>query len=160
MAGGAAPTLTTNAAMETVSEILVREHGQATYAGTYLGEFGNIVSNAVLFAPFALIAPFSLGWIAAIVALSVLSEFAGVLGLSVGASRRKDGPFGTAEAAVVFGLLGAWVGIAGRLPEWIHLLQPAICLALVLTTVNRIRAGIREAAAASQPEGAADSLDG
>lgn len=147
-------------AMCAVAGMLTSAHGRKSLLGTYLDEFGDILSNAVLLIPFALIAPFSLGWLAAIIALFTLSEFAGILGPSVGASRRRDGPFGNVEAAVVFGFLGAWVGIAGDLPPWLHLLQPAICLALVLTIINRIRAGIREAeAAAFGPEVPKDSID-
>lgn len=132
-------------AMSAIATMLVREHGQGSSLGTYLSEFGDLVSDVVIYVSFALVAPFSLGWFAAIVALMLLSEFAAVLGPSVGASRRNEGPLGKGDRAVVFGALGAWMGLSETLPEWLHLLQPALCLALVLTIVNRIRAGIREA---------------
>ena len=135
------------AMMNAIAATLAREQGGASPVETYINEFGSLVSNAVLIAPFALVAPFDIPWIVAIVALSVLAEFAGALGPSVGASRRRDGPLAAGETAFVFGILGAWLGIAGALPERAYLLQPAICLALALTVLNRIRAGVREARA-------------
>ena len=139
-------------AMEAIAGMLAREHGQKGFVGTYLREIGGLVSDAVLYVPFAIVAPFSVNWFVAIVALMLLAEVAGILGASIGASRRNDGPFGKVDRAVVFGLLGAWVGISGSLPEWLHLLQPAICLALVLTIGNRIRAGVREAESKASSE--------
>ena len=82
-----------------------------------------------------------------VVLLAALSELAGALGPSVGASRRYDGPLGKSDRALVFGALGLWVGLAGALPGWAAHLMPLIAALLVLTLVRRVRAGIAEAEA-------------
>ncbi|NKC22704.1 CDP-alcohol phosphatidyltransferase family protein [Ochrobactrum oryzae] len=132
-------------ALNAVDGMLAREHGQKSTLGAYLNEIGDVVSDAALYAPFALIAPFTGPWIFAIIFLATLTEFAGVAGASAGASRRYDGPMGKSDRAVVFGVLGAWIAIDGILPQWVFWLQPLLCLLLAATTVKRIANGINEA---------------
>ena len=57
-------------------------------------------------------------WVGAVIVLAVICEFAGVLGPTVGASRRYDGPMGKSDRAFVFGALGLWIGLGGALPAW------------------------------------------
>ena len=131
-------------ALNAVDGMLAREHGQKSTLGAYLNEIGDVVSDAALYAPFALVAPFTGPWIFAVIFLATLTEFAGLAGPSVGASRRYDGPMGKSDRAVVFGVLGAWIAIDGTLPDWMFWLQPLLCLLLAATTVKRIANGISE----------------
>jgi CDP-diacylglycerol---glycerol-3-phosphate 3-phosphatidyltransferase len=128
--------------------MLARDFGQKSRLGAYLNELGDVVSDAALYLPFALVP--SIAPVPAILAvvLSMLTEVAGLLGLLVGASRRYDGPMGKSDRALAFGALGAWIGFG--LPDGPWLAAPvwAVSALLVLTTVNRVRAGLREAAAA------------
>jgi CDP-diacylglycerol--glycerol-3-phosphate 3-phosphatidyltransferase len=79
-----------------------------------------------------------------VIALAILSEFAGVLGPAIGASRRYDGPLGKSDRALVFGALGLWIGLGLDVPDWLSWLMPLIALLLAATTINRIRAGLAE----------------
>lgn len=133
-------------ALNAVDGMLAREHGQKSMLGAYLNEIGDVVSDAAMLAPFALLAPFATPWIALVVVLSMLTEFCGVMGAAIGGVRRYDGPLGKSDRAVLFGVLGAGVAIAGVLPAWAFWLQPLVCLLLALTAVNRVRAGLRDAA--------------
>ncbi len=132
-------------AFNAIDGMLAREHGQKSLLGAYLNEMTDVVSDAALYMPFALVAPFNLGWMAAIVFLATLTEFAGVTGAANGRTRRYDGPMGKSDRAVVFGVLGAWISAMGVLPGWLFWLQPLLCVALVLTIVNRVRGGLAEA---------------
>ena len=86
------------------------------------------------------------------VVLAVISEYAGVLGPMVGASRRYDGPMGKSDRAFCFGVLGAGVA-SGLLPSsWINGLLAVILLLLLATLVNRVRQGLAEVAQTSQSE--------
>jgi CDP-diacylglycerol--glycerol-3-phosphate 3-phosphatidyltransferase len=93
-------------ALNAVDGMLAREHGQKSNLRGYLNELADVVCDAALFAPFALVAPFTPGWVGAVVVLSVISEFAGVLG----PTRRYDGPLGKSDRALVFGALGLGLG--------------------------------------------------
>jgi CDP-diacylglycerol---glycerol-3-phosphate 3-phosphatidyltransferase len=131
--------------------MLAREFGHKSLLGAYLNEICDVLSDAALYAPFALLAPFGPAWIGAVIVLASLTELAGVLGPMVGASRRYDGPMGKSDRAVVFGVLGVWVGAGGPLPDWLVWLMPAVAL-LVATVVNRVRAGLREASSVAAGE--------
>lgn len=132
-------------ALNAVDGMLAREFNQKSKLGAYLNELSDVVSDAALYAPFALLAPFSPGWVMIVVGLAALSEFAGALGPMVGASRRYDGPLGKSDRALVFGALGLWIGIGAPLPDWLGWLMPLLALLLAITIVNRVRRGVAEA---------------
>jgi CDP-diacylglycerol--glycerol-3-phosphate 3-phosphatidyltransferase len=142
-----APWLLLRMGLNAIDGMLAREHGQRSALGGYLNELGDVLSDAALLAPFALIPPFAPAWVVAVILLAVLSEFTGVLGPAVGASRRYDGPMGKSDRALIVGALGLWLGIAGGLPAWLGWLMPLLSVLLVVTCVRRIRAGLREVGA-------------
>jgi CDP-diacylglycerol---glycerol-3-phosphate 3-phosphatidyltransferase len=131
-------------ALNAVDGMLAREFSQKSRLGAYLNELGDVVSDAALYAPFALVAPFGPFGVAAVIVLAGLSELAGVLGPTIGASRRYDGPLGKSDRALVFGALGAWIGIGLPLANWLAWLMPLIAVLLIVTSVNRVRAGLAE----------------
>ena len=133
-------------AMNALDGMLAREFGQQSRLGAYLNELGDVVADAALYAPFAFLAPFAPGWVAAVVVLAVISEFAGVLGPAVGGSRRYDGPMGKSDRAFAFGALSLWVGIGGTPPAWAAWLMPVLAALVVVTIVNRVRRGLAEGA--------------
>lgn len=131
-------------AFNAIDGMLAREFGQQSRLGAYLNELADVISDTALYVPFALLAPFSPWWTGLVIVLAVISEFAGVLGVMVGASRRYDGPLGKSDRAFAFGVLGLAAGTAAPLPEWAGLAMPALAAALVATIVNRVRAGLQE----------------
>jgi CDP-diacylglycerol--glycerol-3-phosphate 3-phosphatidyltransferase len=131
-------------ALNAIDGMLARNHGQKSRLGAYLNELADVVSDAALYAPFALLPAFGPAWIGLVVLLAALTEFAGVLGPTVGASRRYDGPMGKSDRALVFGALGLWAGFGGPLPPWTLWIMAVLCLLLALTIVNRVRAGLKE----------------
>jgi CDP-diacylglycerol---glycerol-3-phosphate 3-phosphatidyltransferase len=132
-------------ALNAIDGMLAREFGQKSNLGAYLNELGDVVSDAALYAPFAFVAPFGATATAVVIVLAICTEFAGVMGPTVGAARRYDGPLGKSDRALVAGALGLWIGAGGPLPEWLGWLMPLLALLLAWTVVNRIRAALREA---------------
>ncbi|MEB3047638.1 CDP-alcohol phosphatidyltransferase family protein [Rhizobium mulingense] len=136
--------------LNAIDGMLAREHGQKSILGAYLNEIGDVVSDVALYLPFALIDPNGLMPALSVIFLSALTEFAGILGQSVGASRRYDGPLGKSDRAVLFGALGIYVGVGGGFAGWTSWLWAVVALFLIWTIINRISAGIREAQAAAR----------
>ena len=124
--------------------MLAREFGQKSRLGAYLNELTDVVSDSALYLPFAFLPPFSPLWTGIVIVLAVLSEFAGVLGPAVGASRRYDGPMGKSDRAFVFGALGIWAGLGYALPEWLAWIMPLLAALIGVTIVNRVRRGLQE----------------
>lgn len=133
-------------ALNAVDGMLAREFGQQSKLGAYLNELCDVVADSALYLPFALLAGVSPLLVVLVVVLAVISEYAGVLGPMVGASRRYDGPMGKSDRAFAFGVLGAGVA-SGLLPAaWINGLLALMLLLLLLTLINRVRQGLKETA--------------
>src|SRR5438132_1281308 len=132
-------------ALNAVDSMLAREFRQQSRLGAYLNELGDVVSDAALYAPFALVPPFGAFGVGGVIMLAALSEFAGALGPMIGASRQYHGPMGKSDRAVVFGALGLWLGLGGTVPGWLGGLMPLLAGLLVLTIANRVRRGLAEA---------------
>lgn len=133
-------------ALNAVDGMLAREFGQQSKLGAYLNELCDVIADSALYLPFALLTGVSPALVVLVVVLAVISEYAGVLGPMVGASRRYDGPMGKSDRAFCFGVLGAGVA-SGLLPAlWINALLALILLLLLLTLINRVRHGLTEAA--------------
>jgi CDP-diacylglycerol--glycerol-3-phosphate 3-phosphatidyltransferase len=133
-------------AMNAIDGMLAREHGQKSRAGALLNEIGDVVSDAALYLPLALVPGFHPGLMAAIVVLAGLSEMTGVLGLTIGATRRYDGPMGKSDRAFIFGLLALLLALGLPGGRWLLAAQIVILLLLVLTIGNRARRALKEAA--------------
>lgn len=131
--------------LNAIDGMLAREHGQKSVLGAYLNEISDIISDAALYLPFAFIDPTGMLLVMVVIFLSALTEFAGVLGQTVGASRRYDGPLGKSDRAVLFGALGIFIASGGTFAAWTSWFWALVALLLLWTVVNRIRAGIHEA---------------
>lgn len=131
-------------AFNAIDGMLAREFGQQSRLGAYLNELTDVIADAALYAPFALLAPFAPPWVAAVIVLAVISEYAGALGTMVGASRRYDGPMGKSDRALVFGVLGLWAGMASPLPAWAGWIMPMLAALIAVTIINRVRRGLDE----------------
>lgn len=136
-------------ALNAIDGMLAREHGMVSALGHYLNEIGDVVSDAAVILPFALIAPFEPWGVVAFALAAALCEFAGVLGLGVGAGRIYAGPFGKSDRAFAIGLISVLAGLGVSLPFWGAWLFPLLALLSLATVFNRARAGL---AAARHPE--------
>ena len=131
-------------ALNAIDGMMAREHNMQSALGGYLNELSDVVSDAALYLPFALVAGVSAQLVVAIVLLAILTEMAGVVSIQVGASRRYDGPMGKSDRAFVFGLLGLLLGMGVVLTPWINPALAVVAALTAWTVVNRVRCGLRE----------------
>ncbi len=133
-------------ALNAVDGMLAREFGQQSKLGAYLNELCDLIADSALYLPFALLPGVSPLLVVLVVLLALISEYAGVIGPMVGASRRYDGPMGKSDRAFCFGVLGAGVASGLLPPMWIDALLALILALLLYTLYNRVRQGLAEAA--------------
>lgn len=131
-------------ALNAIDGMLAREFGQASALGALLNELGDVISDTALYLPFAFVAGSHPWLIALVILLAAVSEFAGVLGLTIGASRRYDGPMGKSDRALVFGVIGLLVGLSVPLATYINWVWFAVAALTLLTIVNRVRGALAE----------------
>jgi CDP-diacylglycerol--glycerol-3-phosphate 3-phosphatidyltransferase len=129
-------------AFNAVDGMLAREFGHASQLGAYLNELGDVLSDAALYAPFALL-PGSNPWlVGALIVLAAVSEQAGILGAMQRGGRRYDGPMGKSDRALVFGSIGLLVGVGAPVEPALDWIWWAVIALLMLTIGTRIRRGI------------------
>lgn len=132
-------------ALNAIDGMLAREFGQQSRLGAYLNELCDVAADAALYLSLLAVPtlPHWLPWLFAL--LAAMAEYAGVLGLMVGAQRRYDGPMGKSDRAFVVGALGLLLALDVldlRVVAWVLMVTCALCL---WTVVNRVRAGLRQA---------------
>jgi CDP-diacylglycerol--glycerol-3-phosphate 3-phosphatidyltransferase len=134
-------------ALNAIDGMLAREHGQKSRLGALLNEIGDVVSDAALYLPLALVPGFDARLAVGVVVLAAVSEMTGVLGPTIGASRRYDGPMGKSDRAFVFGLIALLLGLGVKGGVWLVAAQGAILALLLVTVWNRAARALREAGA-------------
>jgi CDP-diacylglycerol--glycerol-3-phosphate 3-phosphatidyltransferase len=132
-------------ALNAIDGMLAREHGQKSQLGALLNELGDVVSDTALYLPLALVPGFDARLAVGVVVLAGLSEMTGVLGPTIGASRRYDGPMGKSDRAFVFGLLALLLGLGVKPGMWLVVAQGTILALLLVTVWNRAARALREA---------------
>ena len=131
-------------AFNAIDGMLAREFGQASALGAYLNELADVISDIALYVPFALL-PGSNPWlVSAVIVLAVISEMAGILGVTVGAGRRYDGPMGKSDRAFLFSLIGLLAGLGVPIGASLGWIWTGAAALLAVTIVNRVRKGLAE----------------
>nr|WP_156868180.1 MULTISPECIES: CDP-alcohol phosphatidyltransferase family protein [Pseudomonas] len=131
-------------ALNAVDGMLAREFGQQSTLGAYLNELCDVIADAALYLPFALLAGVSPTLVVLVVLCATFSEYAGVMGPLAGASRRYDGPMGKSDRAFAFGVLGTGVAFGLLNGSWINGLLLVILALSLYTLYNRVRQGLAE----------------
>lgn len=138
------PVLLLRMALNALDGMLARGLDRRTSLGTFLNELGDVVSDAALYLPLAFVAGFTPWLVVLVVLLAILSEMTGVMGPTIGATRRYDGPLGKSDRAFVVGLLGLLLGVGAPIERAIPFALCCMSLLLVCTAVNRVRGALRE----------------
>jgi CDP-diacylglycerol--glycerol-3-phosphate 3-phosphatidyltransferase len=112
--------------------------------GAILNELGDVLSDAAIYLPVALVTGVNAAWVVLIVILAVVSEMTGVVAVQIGAARRYDGPMGKSDRAFVFGLLCLLLGAGFEARYWADGLLIATGILLIITIINRARAALAE----------------
>ena len=139
-------------ALNAIDGMLAREHNQKSALGAVLNELGDVVADAGLYLPLAVVPDFDSRLVTGVVLLAILTEMTGVIGIQIGASRRYDGPFGKSDRAFVFGLLGLLVGSGAKLEGPISYILASMMLLLAVTVWNRALHALREAKAVAREQ--------
>jgi len=126
-------------ALNAIDGMLAREHDMKSPLGAFLNELGDVVSDAALYLPFALL-PLISSWLAVLaVVAALLTEFTGVVAIQAGATRRYDGPLGKSDRAFGYGAMGLVLGLGVAPGIWTSIVLALILLLSFVTIVNRLR---------------------
>jgi CDP-diacylglycerol--glycerol-3-phosphate 3-phosphatidyltransferase len=137
-------------ALNAIDGMLAREHNQKSNLGAILNELGDVIADAALYLPLALVPGFEPAPVVIFTLLAVVSEMTGVLGVMIGGGRRYEGPLGKSDRAFVIGLLGLLLGVGVPTGWWLHVGLGVLIGLAALTILNRARKALREAKASGR----------
>jgi CDP-diacylglycerol---glycerol-3-phosphate 3-phosphatidyltransferase len=133
-------------ALNAIDGMMARELDMATQLGAVLNELGDAVSDLGLYLPLAFVNEQARWPVIAFSIGAVLTEFCGVLGRALGASRHYEGPMGKSDRAFVVGALGLATFFIPALYEiwsWVFaiaaLLAAATCWNRILNAMKELR---------------------
>jgi CDP-diacylglycerol--glycerol-3-phosphate 3-phosphatidyltransferase len=129
-----------------VETLLITEFGQHSRLGTCAQELSRLVAETALFLPFSVIPKVSLLLVMTVTLLAIFSEFAGLLGPLIKASRRRDGPMKSDIRLLFFAVFGAGIGSGYALTAPINIALAVMTILLLMTIVTRIRRAVTEVA--------------
>lgn len=130
--------------LNAIDGMLAKENGLQSRLGALLNELGDVVSDIVLYLPFALIPGVNPVLVVLVVITGILVEMTGVITVQIGASRRYDGPLGKSDRAFIFGCIAFMLGVGIRPGIWIDVVLAVGLLLSLYTIYNRVRHGLRE----------------
>ena len=130
--------------LNAIDGMLAREHNMKSPLGAILNELGDVVSDATIYLAFVAVPILNPYAVVSIVILAIFSEFAGVVAVQIGASRKYEGPMGKSDRAFWFGLLSLALAFNLNISGWINYALWAICGLTGLTILNRCRAALKE----------------
>jgi CDP-diacylglycerol---glycerol-3-phosphate 3-phosphatidyltransferase len=130
-------------ALNAVDGMLAREHGMKSRLGAVLNELGDVIADAALYLPLALVSGVRASLLVVAVVLGIISEMAGVIALQVGAERRYDGPLGKSDRAFAFGFIAFLLGCGATPGRWLDVLLAIMIVMSVITLVRRSRRALQ-----------------
>ncbi|MEN9699662.1 MAG: hypothetical protein RLZZ301_860 [Bacteroidota bacterium] len=98
-------------ALNALDGMMARQFNLQSKLGAVLNEMGDVLSDIVLYYPFLILVGITSEWIGCFLLLTVINEFAGLLGQALGGDRRYDGPMGKSDRAFVIGLMSLLIGL-------------------------------------------------
>ena len=121
---------------------MARDFGQTSRLGEVLNELGDVISDVFIFFPLLKYHPESLYLIVVFIVLSVLNEFAGIMGKVLGGQRRYDGPMGKSDRALLVGIYGLISYFGVGITAYSQVIFSIIIALLLLSTFIRLKKGL------------------
>lgn len=131
-------------ALNAIDGMMARELNMSTQLGAVLNELGDAVSDLGLYLPLAFVYEPARWPVVAFSIGGVLTEFSGVLGRALGASRHYEGPMGKSDRALVAGALGLVTFLFPDIQRVWPWLFTAAAFLTVITCLNRVTQALKE----------------
>jgi CDP-diacylglycerol--glycerol-3-phosphate 3-phosphatidyltransferase len=132
-------------ALNALDGMMARKFNQTSKLGEVLNEIGDIISDVIIFFPLLKFQPESLYLIIVFIILSVINEFAGLMGKVIGKERRYEGPMGKSDRALAVGIYGLLSFFAVNITDYSSYIFGILILLLMISTYTRLKKSLHEA---------------
>ncbi|MBO74121.1 MAG: CDP-alcohol phosphatidyltransferase [Flavobacteriales bacterium] len=125
-------------ALNALDGMMARNFKMTSKGGAVLNELGDVVSDVLVMWPLALVPGVHVGWVAALLWLAAVNEYAGVLGASVSGERRYEGPMGKSDRTLVWGVFCLLLGAGFTVEPYTMYGVYAVLIGLLWSTARRV----------------------
>jgi CDP-diacylglycerol---glycerol-3-phosphate 3-phosphatidyltransferase len=132
-------------ALNALDGMMARTYNQQTKKGEVLNELGDVVSDIFVFFPLLVFERQIIYLIVIFLSLSIINEFAGLIGKIVSGERRYDGPMGKSDRAFVMGLYGILSFLSIDFKVYSGWVFSTVILLLIVSTTIRINKALKAA---------------
>lgn len=132
-------------ALNALDGMMARKFNQISKLGEVLNEVGDIVSDVIIFFPLLKFQPESQYLIIIFIVLSIINEFAGLIGKAIGKERRYDGPMGKSDRALILGVYGLTVFFGADISGISKYIFDLLIILLIISTYIRLKKSLHEA---------------
>lgn len=130
--------------LNAIDGMLAREHAQQSQLGAILNELGDVIADAALYLPLALLPHVCATLVVLLVLLATISEMMGVVAIQIGAKRQYQGPMGKSDRAFWLGAIALALGAGVLIGAWMNWALVVMLLLLVVTIINRAKGALQE----------------
>lgn len=130
-------------AINALDGMMARTYNMQSKAGEMLNEVGDVASDLFLFVPLLQLTWINKYAVLCFLFLSVINEFAGVMGKVIKGDRRYDGPMGKSDRAFFVGLFFLVYYFWNELGHYASWIFSVACALLVLSTFVRINKALK-----------------
>ncbi|MEQ1767237.1 MAG: CDP-alcohol phosphatidyltransferase family protein [Methylotenera sp.] len=130
--------------LNAIDGMLAREHAQQSQLGAILNELGDVIADAALYLPLALLPHVCATLVVLLVLLATISEMMGVVAIQIGAKRQFQGPMGKSDRAFWLGAIALALGAGVLIGAWMNWALVVMLLLLVVTIINRAKGALQE----------------
>lgn len=135
-------------ALNAIDGMLAREYDQKSALGAILNEICDVLADAVLYLPLALITGISEVLIVILVVMAGVSEMMGVVALEIGAKRQYQGPMGKSDRALWLSIVALVLASGIQAELWVNIVLGLMVFLLIVTIVNRAKGALKESESA------------
>ncbi|KFF05094.1 CDP-alcohol phosphatidyltransferase family protein [Flavobacterium reichenbachii] len=126
-------------ALNALDGMMAKKYNLTSKTGEMLNEMGDIVSDLFVFFPLLKFESEALYLVVLFIVLSVVNEFAGVMGKAIKGERRYDGPMGKSDRALLLGVYGILKFSSVNLSNYSIWIFTVIIVLLLISTYVRIK---------------------
>ena len=131
-------------AMNAIDGVLAKKFNLESRLGKFLNELTDVISDTALFIPFILLTQTFQPAVTVFIALSIISEMAGVLAEITSGTRRYDGPMGKSDRAFLIGAVSVLLLFGVPLEPYLHIVFIAASVLIAVNIYKRVLGGLEE----------------
>ena len=126
-------------ALNALDGMMARTYDMQSKKGEILNELGDVVSDFLMFFPLFKLFSLRMEILIAFLFMSLVNEYAGILGKAIVGTRQYDGPMGKSDRAFVIGFLSLVLYFTTKITSYMDSIFLVITILLVLSTYFRIK---------------------